>query len=40
MYQFLKRKKNDVKSLEKPSKVVLRKYDSEYMKYGFIIAEN
>ena len=33
--RFLKRKRDEVESLEKPRKVVVRKYDPEYIKYGF-----
>ena len=39
MDRFLSRKRNEVvESLEKPRKVV-RKYNSDYIKYGFISAE-
>ena len=38
MDKFLKRKRDEVESLEKPGKVVVRKYDREYIKYGFISA--
>ena len=34
----MKRKKDEVQSLEKSRKVVVRKYDPEYIKYGFISA--
>ena len=36
--KFLKRKRDEGESLEKPRKVVVRKYDPEYIKYGFISA--
>ena len=36
--KFLKRKRDEAKSLEKPRKVVVRKYDPEYIKYGFTSA--
>ena len=38
MDKFLKRKRDGVESLEKPRKVVVRKYDPEYIKYGFLSA--
>ena len=38
MNKFLKRKRDEVESLEKPRRVVVRKYDPEYIKYGFISA--
>ena len=37
--KFLKRKRNEVESLEKPRKVVVRKYNPEYIKYRIISAE-
>ena len=36
--KFLKRKRDKIESLEKPRKVVVRKYDPEYIKYEFISA--
>ena len=38
MVKFLKRKSDEVESLKKPRKVVVKKYDPEYIKYGFISA--
>ena len=38
MHKFLKRKRDKVESLEKPSKVVVVKYNPDYIKYGFISA--
>ena len=38
MDKFLKRKRDEVESLEKPRKIAVRKYDAEYIKYGFISA--
>ena len=38
MDKFLKRKRDEAESLEKPRKVVVRKYNPEYIKYGFISA--
>ena len=38
MDRFLKRKRDEVESLKKPRKVVVRKCDPEYIKYGFISA--
>ena len=35
MNRFLKRKGNERESSEKSRKVVVRKYDLEYIKYGF-----
>ena len=35
MNRFLKRKGDEEKSSEKSRKVVARKYDLEYIKYGF-----
>ena len=41
MDRFLKRKSNEVKGKKRKSqKVVVRKYDSDYIKYGFIKAGN
>jgi len=41
MDRFLKRKSNEVNGKERKSrKVVMRKYDSDYIKYGFIKAGN
>ena len=39
MDKFLKRTRDEAESLEKLRKVVVRKYDSEYIKYGLISAE-
>ena len=36
--RFLKRKRDEVENLEKPRKIVVRKYDPEYIKYGFLSA--
>ena len=38
MDKFLKRKRVEVESLEKSRKVVVKKYDPEYIIYGFISA--
>ena len=38
MDKFLKRKRDEVESMEKPWKVVGRKYDPKYITYGFISA--
>ena len=40
MNRFLKRKSEEAESSGKPRKVVMRKYDSECIKYGFISAGN
>ena len=40
MNRFLKRKSDEAESSGKPRKVVMRKYDPEYIKYGFISAGN
>ena len=39
MDKFLKRKRDEVESFEKPRKVEVKKYDPKYIKYGFISAE-